>query len=293
MQSRDPLQLVSDSIPRLRGATARVAELILAAPDRVASGSITRLAADAETSPATVTRLANHLGFDGFPALRTAIAMETGRAAQAGWQRDIGSAIAVGDSPEQVLNVLAATEANALRSALAAVDLDAAGRAADAIAAAGRVHIYGEWGDAPPAQELYFRLLRIGVPVWFHDGPRSAQVGARQLTSGDVGIVVSRSGDNPAAAQFLETATNGGALGVLITGEPDSTAAGLGAVVLYTGTRNGPDWTGFFAGRASDVLTAGLLFVLVAQRLPLRPAATGAEPDHPFSTDHPQNGSPR
>ncbi|HEY9291550.1 MAG TPA: MurR/RpiR family transcriptional regulator [Microlunatus sp.] len=282
-QQANPLQLINDALPRLKGATARVAELILSDPQQVAAGSITRLAAAADTSAATVTRLAGYLGFDGFPALRAAIAMETGRAAQSGWESDIGSSIAPDDSPDQVLNVLAGTEVNALRSALAAIDLDAVTRAADAIAAAGRVHVYGEWGDAIPAQELYIRLLRIGVPIWFHDGSQAARVGAGLLGEGDVALAISRSGADPTAEEFLRVAAELGARTVVITGEPESKIAGASDIVLFTGTRNGRIWTEFFAGRASDVLTAGLLFVLVAQRLPGRRSVGPSE--HPFTVE--------
>ncbi|SDT19481.1 MurR/RpiR family transcriptional regulator [Microlunatus soli] len=283
-QPANPLQLITDALPRLRGGTARVARTILTSPDEIAAGSITRLAAAADTAPATVTRLATHLGFDGYPALRAAIARESGRAAQSAWESDIGSAIAPGDPADKVLNVLASTEVNALRNALASIDLAAVERAADAIAAAERVHVYGEWGDAIPAQELSIRLLRIGVPVWFHDGNQSSRIGAGLLSTGDVGIVVARSGNDPIAEEFVRLASAQGATTVVITGEVDSAVAGAGDIVLFTGTRNGRIWTEFFAGRASDVLTAGLLFVLVAQRVPDRVAAHNPYgPEHPFA----------
>ncbi|MEV0287264.1 MULTISPECIES: MurR/RpiR family transcriptional regulator [unclassified Kribbella] len=266
--SPSPLQLVKRALPELHGAMQRVAEHILANPDEVARGSITKLAEAAQTSAATVTRLSTHLGFEGYPALRAALAMEIGRGLEAGWASDIGLAIGPADPPEQVLNVLASTQANALRNALAAIDLTAATRVADAIAGARRTHIYGEWGDAIPARELYIRLLRIGIPVWFFDGPQSSQIGGGLLGSGDVALVVSRSGIDQTTLEFLRRSADEGALTVAITGVVDSPIARLADVTLDTGTPNGTTWTEFFAGRASDVLTAGLLFVLVAQRVP-------------------------
>ena len=74
-------------------------------PSRDQDGSAT-------TSAATVTRLSTHLGFEGYPALRAALAMEVGRGLEAGWASDIGLAIGPADPPEQVLNVLASTQAN-------------------------------------------------------------------------------------------------------------------------------------------------------------------------------------
>lgn len=266
--SPSPLQLVKRALPDLNGSMQRVAEHILANPDEVARGSITKLATAAGTSAATVTRLSTHLGFGGYPALRAALAMEVGRGLEAGWASDIGLAIGPADPPEQVLNVLASTQANALRNALASIDLAAAARVADAIAGARRTHIYGEWGDAIPARELYIRLLRIGIPVWFFDGPQSAQIASGLLGDGDVALVVSRSGTDPSTLEFVRRSKAEGALTVAITGVADSAIGAEAEVSLDTGTPAGGTWTEFFAGRASDTLTAGLLFVLVAQRVP-------------------------
>jgi DNA-binding MurR/RpiR family transcriptional regulator len=266
--SPSPLQVVKRALPDLNGSMQRVAEQILANPDEVARGSITKLATAAQTSAATVTRLSTHLGFAGYPALRAALAMEVGRGQESGWTSDIGLAIGPADSPEQVLNVLASAQANALRNALASIDLDAATRVADAIAGARRTHIYGEWGDAIPARELYIRLLRIGIPVWFFDGPQSAQIAAGLLGEGDVALVVTRSGNDPATLEFVRRSKEEGALTVAITGVTDSPIGAVAEVCFDTGTPAGGTWTEFFAGRASDTLTAGLLFVLVAQRVP-------------------------
>jgi DNA-binding MurR/RpiR family transcriptional regulator len=266
--SPSPLQQVKRALPELHGAMQRVAEHILAHPDEVARGSITKLAAAAQTSAATVTRLSTQLGYAGYPALRAALAMEVGRGLEAGWASDIGMAIGPADPPEQVLNTLASTQANALRNALSAIDLTAATRIADAIAGARRTHIYGEWGDAIPARELYIRLLRIGIPVWFFDGPQSSQIGAGLLGEGDVALTVTRSGIDVTTLDFVKRAREQGALTVAITGMPGAPVSRIADVTLDTGTPNGANWTEFFAGRASDVLTAGLLFVLVAQRVP-------------------------
>ncbi|MEV6285566.1 MurR/RpiR family transcriptional regulator [Kribbella sp. NPDC051770] len=263
-----PLQLAKRALPDLNGAMLRVAEQILAHPDDVARGSITKLAEAAQTSAATVTRLSTHLGFAGYPALRAALAMEVGRGLEAGWASDIGLAIGPADPPEQVLNVLASTQANALRNALASIDLNAATRVADAIAGARRTHIYGEWGDAIPARELYIRLLRIGIPVWFFDGPQSAQIAGGLLGPSDVALVVTRSGTDPTTLDFVRRAAAQDALTVAITGVAASPVGELTDVTFDTGTPVGGTWTEFFAGRASDTLTAGLLFVLVAQRVP-------------------------
>ena len=246
-----PLQLVKRALPELNGAMQRVAEHILANPDDVARGSITKLAEAAQTSAATVTRLSTHLGFAGYPALRAALAMEVGRGIEAGWASDIGLAIGPADPPEQVLNVLASTQANALRNALAAIDLAAATRVADAIAAPAVRIIYWRVGVAIPARELYIRLLRIGIPVWFFDGPPSSQIGAGLLGRASGADRARDRVTSTTTLEFIQRAAGEGALTVAITGVVDSPIRRVAEVMFDTGTPNGTTWTEFFAGRGA------------------------------------------
>ncbi|MFE4646722.1 MurR/RpiR family transcriptional regulator, partial [Streptomyces sp. NPDC056730] len=92
-----PLELLRSALSDLTGARLRVAEVILRIPAVVGRSSITWLAEEARTSPATITRLSTALGFEGFPELRAALAREHGRGVQAGWEKDIGSAITPDD----------------------------------------------------------------------------------------------------------------------------------------------------------------------------------------------------
>ncbi|MEU9919009.1 MurR/RpiR family transcriptional regulator [Streptomyces sp. NPDC051001] len=270
MGEASPLELLRVALPELTGAKLRVAEVILRNPSVAGRSSITWLADEARTSAATITRLSTALGFDGFPQMRAAFAREHGRDLQAGWEKDIGSAITPDDTPTKVLSTLAANQFSAARNAMASVDLEAMAQLADRIVSAGRVQIFGEWGDAPPAKELYLRLFRIGVPVWFDEGAYFAQVGASLLGQGDVALVVSRSGESAIAMKFVEVARGHGALTALITGDPQSLLAGTVDVPLHTGTGTGNSWTDYFAGRSSDSLVGALLWALVAQRMPDR-----------------------
>ncbi|MFJ5110132.1 MurR/RpiR family transcriptional regulator [Streptomyces sp. NPDC088551] len=265
-----PLELLRSALSDLSGARLRVAEVILRIPAVVGRSSITWLAEEARTSPATITRLSTALGFEGFPELRAALAREHGRGVQAGWEKDIGSAITPDDPADKVLSTLAANQFSAARNAMASVDLDAMARVADHIVSAQRVQLFGEWGDAPPAYELYLRLFRIGIPVWYNEGAYFAQVGASLLTPGDVALVISRSGESPIATKFVEVAREHGAMTVLITGDPQSSLATEVDVPLRTGTGVDGSWTDYFAGRSSDALVGALLWALVAQRVPDR-----------------------
>ena len=60
----------------LKKAERRAADYLLAAPEAIQDAGVVEFAARAGCSEATVVRLAQRLGYDGFPALRTAFAAE-------------------------------------------------------------------------------------------------------------------------------------------------------------------------------------------------------------------------
>jgi DNA-binding MurR/RpiR family transcriptional regulator len=255
-----------DALPALGPTMRRIAEGILADPASAGSCSITTLAREAGASPAAVSRLAARLGYTGFPALRSAIATENGRSAQSGWERDIGSAVTPEDSARDVLDILAGTAARALREAAATIDVGQAEHAARAIARADRVHLYGEWGDAIAVHELYIRLLRIGVPAWFHDaGPNTIHAVCNTLSPRDVVLVLSRSGNDELPLMFVRCSRDHDATTIALHGSPGSPLAEAADIPVFTGLRDGTVWTQNFAGRTSDVLTTSYLWLLVAQ----------------------------
>ncbi|MFC7465714.1 MurR/RpiR family transcriptional regulator [Brachybacterium sp. GCM10030252] len=264
---RPALQAVREVLPDLNITMRRVAEEILADPLSAGSSSITALATRAGAAPASVSRLATRLGYSGFPAFRSAIALENGRNVQSGWERDIGSEITPDDSPADVLDILAGTAARALRDAAASIDVSSLERAAYVIARAERVHLYGEWGDSVALRELHMRLQRIGVAAWFLDsGPVTLHAVCNTLTDKDVVVVLNRSGRDDVSARLLHEARAMGATTVGIHGAPESSIDQGADISIFSGIRNGKVWTHYYSGRASDTLVTSLLWVLVAQR---------------------------
>ncbi|MGP5198636.1 MurR/RpiR family transcriptional regulator [Brachybacterium alimentarium] len=265
--TRPALQALREAIPDLNQTMRRVAEEILADPLGAGSSSITALASRAGAAPASISRLATRLGYAGFPALRSAIALENGRNAQSGWERDIGSEITPDDSAADVLDILAGTAARALRDAVAWIDVSRLEQAASAIAGAERVHLYGDWGDSVALRELHMRLQRIGVAAWFVDsGPVTLRAVCNTLTSKDSVVVLNRSGEDEVSARVLHDARDMGASTVAIHGAPGSPVDRGADISVFTGIRNGKVWTHYYSGRASDTLVTSLLWVLVAQR---------------------------
>src|SRR5699024_9668502 len=121
-----PLQRLRSQIPHLKKETlGKAAQYIVHHPGDVGGASIGALAKSAGVSASTISRLAAHLGYSGYPAMRADIATDVGREVQAGWLSDIGDQISMESGPLDILKVLSAHQHRAARRGVEARSLPA------------------------------------------------------------------------------------------------------------------------------------------------------------------------
>ena len=255
-------------LPEFTGALQRVAEQVLVDPAAAARASIVELAERSGTSPATVTRFCRALGFEGYADLRLGIAGDTGRAARsAGWSVDIGREIQPTDPLDRVLQQIMAADTRAMHDTAALLDLREIQRAADAIAAARRVDMYGASGSALVGAEMQFCLHRIGVPAWgwidVHNGLASSAL----LGAGDVALGISHSGQTRETIEMIAEAGSHGATTIALTSYPRSALADVADVVLITATQATTFRPDALSARHPQLVVLDLLYIAVAQRL--------------------------
>jgi DNA-binding MurR/RpiR family transcriptional regulator len=248
------------------GALHRVAEQVIADPDRAARATIVELAERSGTSPATVTRFCRAMGFDGYAGLRLGIAAETGRARSAGWTVDIGREIQPGDPLDRVLGQIMAADTRAMHDTAALLDLGEVQRAADAIAGASRVNIFGASGSALVGEEMQFSLHRIGVAAWAWTDVHNGLASGALLSAGDVALGISHSGETRETIEMLAEAGSHGATTVALTSFPRSPLAELAEIVLATATQATTFRPDALSARHPQLVVLDLLYIAVAQR---------------------------
>src|SRR6266511_924339 len=235
-------------LPEFTGALQRVAELVLGDPASAARSTIVELAERSGTSPATVTRFCRALGFEGYADLRLSIASETGRASvTGGWTMDIGREIQPTDPLERVLGQIMAADTRAMQDTAALLDLREVERAAEAIAGASRVDIYGASGSALVGGEMQFCLHRIGVAAWAWADVHNGLASSALLSQGD-------------------EAGSHGATTVALTSFPRSQLADVAEIVLLTATQATTFRPDALSARHPQLVVLDLLYIAVAQR---------------------------
>ncbi|MDI1460114.1 MurR/RpiR family transcriptional regulator [Catellatospora sp. KI3] len=254
-------------LPEFSGALRRVAEQVLTDPAGASRATIVELAERSHTSPATITRFCRAVGFEGYADLRLAIAGETGRAARsAGWAVDIGRAIQPGDPLERVLGQIMAADTQAMQDTAAMTDLAEVERAADAIAAAERVDIYGASGSALVGAEMQFSLHRIGIAAWSWPDVHNGLASAALLRNGDVALGISHSGQTRETIEMIAEAGSRGATTVALTSFPRSPLADVADIVLTTATQATTFRPDSLSARHPQLVVLDLLYIAVAQR---------------------------
>jgi DNA-binding MurR/RpiR family transcriptional regulator len=254
-------------LPELAGAVRKVAETVLSDPAAAARATIVELAERSGTSPATVTRFCRAIGFDGYSDLRIGIAGETGRGARlAGWTVDIGREITPTDPLDRVLAQLMAADTQAMHDTAALLDVKEVERAADAIAGASRVDLYGASGSALVGEEMQFSLHRIGVPAWAWTDPHNGLASSALLSTGDVAIGISHSGQTGEIIEMIAEAGSHGATTVALTSFPRSPLAEVADVVLLTAAQATTFRPDALSARHPQLVVLDLLYIAVAQR---------------------------
>ena len=249
--------------PSLSPAEDRVADRVLADPRAAAALTISELADEAHTSETTVLRFCKRLGMPGYPQLRLALAAES---AQPRLRTVAESDINEHDSIDDIISKVAYADANAVEETAQQLDRAALDAAADAIARASRVDLYGSGASGVVGIDAQQKLHRIGVLAFAWNDPHIALTSATLLRPGDVAVGISHSGTTKETIEALAAARNRGATTVAVTNFPLSRLAATADLLLTTAARETSLRSGATASRIAALTVIDCLYIAVAHR---------------------------
>ncbi len=207
----DVLARTATLAPGLRESERKIAEYVLAHPDELIFLSITELADRTATSEATVIRFAQRLGYPGYAAFKIALAMA--RRAEVPSPGDLGAETDLAALKRTIL----AVNIESLKDTAQLLDDAALAQAVEALNNARRIEVYGVGGSAVVAQDAYFMLMQIGLPIIAIVDPHMQLMSAVQLQAGDVALGISLSGSTRDTVESLQAARDAGATCICIT----------------------------------------------------------------------------
>ncbi|GAB3924539.1 RpiR family transcriptional regulator [Microlunatus endophyticus] len=258
---------VRRAVPNLRPAEQRVAQAVLADPAGISESSITSVAKLCDTSETTVLRFCRAIGLAGYPELRIALA----RAAQ--WEENDQNngapqtgPISATDSLSDVVGKIAYADARAITDTARSLDLSVLEKTVDAIAGAGRLDIFGVGASGLIAGDLQQKLHRIGLVCHSWPDVHLALTSAAVLTSGDVALGISHSGNTIDAVDVLRTARKRGATTIALTNFDKSPIAEVADLVLVTAAHETSFRSGAMSSRIAQLAVVDCIFAGVVQR---------------------------
>jgi DNA-binding MurR/RpiR family transcriptional regulator len=250
-------------LPDLSPSEARVARAAINDPAGTAASTIGELARRCDTSETTVIRLCRTIGFGGYPGFRLSLAAAAATSVE---EEYLSGEILPSDVTEQVVRKVTGADAQAITETAAQVSIQSLEDAAKAIGSARRIDLFGAGASSFVAQDMQYKLHRIGLTSHCFADPHSAISSAALLNRGDVALGLSHSGSTRDTIRYLEVAAEAGATTVAITNHPKAPIARTADIIVTTAARETTFRSGAMASRIAQLTIVDVLFVLVAQR---------------------------
>ncbi|WP_026139647.1 MurR/RpiR family transcriptional regulator [Leucobacter salsicius] len=193
-------------------AESRVAEAIVSDPHMVLRASVSELAQEARTSPATVVRMCAVIGLRGFQDLKITLATQLFST-----QKRLHMEIDSQDDADAVLTKVVHSSEIALQRASSSLDGRTFEDVARRILSARNVLFVGVGTSAPLAQDSAYRLASLGVRATFSPDVHQQHVSARMLEPHDLMLAISHTGSTLETLASARAAKESGATTVSLT----------------------------------------------------------------------------
>ncbi|ACX63757.1 MurR/RpiR family transcriptional regulator [Paenibacillus sp. FSL H8-0457] len=258
------ISVEKESLPRQE---RRLAEFILTAPSEIVHMGIKDLADQCEVSAATVTRFCKNFQCKGYPDFKLKLAAEIAHAEMASRTGNTRYQDIVAGNP--LAGIVEAIESNhltSIRDTTELLDLGQLERAVDALCRAKRIDLYGVATSSIVAQDFYQKLIRIGKNCTAFADSHMQITSASTLTSSDVAVAVSYSGETPETIDALACAKDAGAFTISITSYRSSAISALADITLYSSSLEEGMRRGDMASRIAQLHIIDILFMGMASR---------------------------
>ncbi len=260
--ARNVLELVRTRLGNLRKSERRVAEAVLADPQRVLSATVAEMAELAGVSQPTVIRFCVAIGCEGFQDFKIRLAQSLALGTSA-----THSAIAEEDAPEDVARKIFDYTMTSLDWARHRLDMAQMNAAVDLILGATHIEFFGFGASAIVAQDLQQKFPLFGIPCNATMDSHQQLMAASMMKPGAVAVAISNTGGTRNIIELARLAHEQGAKVIAMTGAMDSALINYADLVINVETLDNTDVFTPTTSRIAALVVADILSTLVARRL--------------------------
>lgn len=257
------LSRIQQGISSLKPSEQKAANYILSHPEEVLNMSIASLSEASKVSEATIIRMCRALNFTGYQALKLSLS--------ASLNEPVSKDRKYQDISENgnIADIMKAVSFNNLRSiedTLNVLDVKEIEKAITAIDHARKVDMYGVGASAIIALDFEQKCKRINRWCQAFSDNHTQLTSAVHLTSQDVVLAVSYSGETKEILESVRVAKNNGATIISLTGFTKNSLQRMADIRLYTSSQEKSIRSGAMASRIAQLNVIDILFTGIASK---------------------------
>ncbi|MDR1389670.1 MAG: MurR/RpiR family transcriptional regulator [Treponema sp.] len=255
---------IREQLPKLPKQERRAADFILADPKRVLYYSITELAKQSGVSQAVIVRFSRRIGAGGYADFKLRLSHDVFRTSD---ERFLPSLELESDpNPASVVKGVIGGIQRGIASLESLCDIHLLNKAVDLIRGSHVNYIFGIGASSLVAQDLYQKLLRIGIPCSAPLDTDLQITAACGLRSCDRAIIISYSGETPAMITAAEWAAKKNAAVITLTGESKNTLRAKADCALVVPSTERVYRSGAMASRITQLAVIDMIYSLLISR---------------------------
>jgi DNA-binding MurR/RpiR family transcriptional regulator len=241
----------------------KIADYILTNYEKVIYMSVTELAHECNAGETSIIRFCQKLEYKGFQDFKLSLAKEN----IDDTTHIHGNKIAEGNDVLSIVQQIQNNNIAAINNTAQLINFENLKLAADKIAAAEIVDIYGVGASSFTAGDLTYKLLRLGINVRNYQDNHLELMSAATLNKNSVAIGISFSGCTKDTVDTLKTAKEANAYTIAITNHLRSPITKYADVSLFTSAEETPLRSGALTSKIAQLFILDILYTVIAVQI--------------------------
>lgn len=253
------LSLIRQKYPSMSPVERRIADCILADPEKAMNSTLVYIAVTAKVSEGSVINFSNMLGFKGFSQLKISLAQNVSSS-------NVKDEFEKGDTPKQIMRKMISQALTSFESTYDTLEnqLD---QAVELVVHANKIIVVGVGHSKSIASDIAIRMMWIGINAIAEPDPTLAAISAAQLKKDDILIAVSNSGRTREVLSTVNVARDVGVKVICLTSHPGSPLEQLSDIALLSVSMETSSYREPTTARLTQLLLSDCLIECVAMRM--------------------------
>lgn len=252
---------VKDQLTKSEG---KIANYVLSNPEKVYNLSTYDLAKFSGTSPSSVVRFCQRIGFNGFQEFKIELIKNT--ADLENNKKIVYEDVTVDDTIEEVMNKITLENMTSIEKTQKLLDSREMERAIKALERAENIYIFGVGASGIVAMDFQYKLMRINRNAIFYLDSHTQMASAVHISKDDIAIGISYSGETLEVLKSMAKAKEEGATTISITKYGENPVSNVSDIKLFVGNIEKNLRLGAISSRIAQLTVVDMLFVGIARK---------------------------